>query len=115
MDLRVLVATLVAQEHEAGRHRRARHPRHGHRLAVEGELFARAQRGHDAMQLFDVAEARGDQQASPGSQSTKLAPREFRYSSRRAVRGGFDRRNVVEDQVAAFFDGGVRRRREDTP
>ena len=107
MNLRVLVATLVAQEHEAGRHRRARHPGHGHRLAVEGQLFARTQRGHDAMQLFDVAEARGDQHGIARQPVDEARAARVQVVLESRGEGGVDRGDVVEDEVAAFFDGGV--------
>ena len=59
------------------------------------------------MQLLDVAEARGDQQAAIGQpvDETRAARVQVVLEARRERR--VDRRNVVEHQVAAFFDGAV--------
>jgi hypothetical protein len=82
--------------------------RHG--LAVKCELLAGAERNGDAVQLVGVAETRGDEQPAIGQ------PVDERRAARAHVvlealrERRLDRRDVVEHEVAAFFDGGVRRR-----
>ena len=75
------------------------------RLGEEGQLFTRAERGRDAMQLLDIAEAGADQQAAVRQE----------VAERRATAGqpviefGGEHRvgfwHAVEDEVAAFDPG----------
>ena len=64
VHLRVLIASLILQEHEAAA--AARRARPLDRVLVEGELLTHAERGGNAVQLLAVAEARRDQQSPVG-------------------------------------------------
>jgi hypothetical protein len=107
VDLRVLVAALVLEEHEAGSHRRLRGTGHGDRLAIEGELLARGHGRGYAMQLFYVAKTCGHQQGTirqPVDEARAAGIHVFLQPRRQ---GSVHRRNVVEDEVALFHDSRV--------
>src|SRR5256885_13411219 len=64
VQLRILIASLILQEHEAAAATRRARPLD--RILVEGELLTHAERGGNAVQLLAVAEARRDEQAPVG-------------------------------------------------
>jgi hypothetical protein len=111
-DLRLFVAALVAQECEAGSHRRLRRARRGHGLAEERELLARAQWRGDAMQLLGVAEARGDQQGIIRQPVDETGAARVQVIVEPRGEWCVHARYIVEHQVAAFLDGGVRHCRD---